>query len=80
MIPFRMLNRSPSNGLHASGLFPEVTQGHSSLNYDRLQAHRRSEELNGALRRNDTERIQTHYALNRPQLIPRKALPTVITE
>jgi hypothetical protein len=77
MIPFRMLNGSPSKGLHMSGLFPDVTNGHQELNYNRLQAHRRVEELNGAMRRNDLDRLRLHFATHRPMLVHRRPMPQI---
>ena len=75
MIPFRKLNGRPGMGLHAG--LPATGDGHAEWNYQRLQAHRRLEEVNGALQRTRTERIQLHYALNRPQLVHRRAMPAI---
>ena len=77
MIPFRMLNGRASKGLHMSGLLPDVSTGHQETNYARLQAHRRTEELNGALRRNDGDKMRTHFALHRPTLVHRRPMPSI---
>ena len=77
MIPFRMLNGRPGKGLHMSGLAPDVSAGHQEMNYARLQAHRRLEELSGVLRKLNVEKLQTHFALRRPTLIHRRGMPQI---
>ena len=77
MIPFRMLNGKPSKGLHMSGLAPDVSGGHQEMNYARLQAHRRVEELNGVLRRINMDKVRAHFTLKRPMLIHRRAMPQI---
>ena len=76
MIPFRMLNGKPGKGLHMSGL-PHVSEGHQEMNYHRLQAHRRLEELNGVLRRINMDKVRAHFTLKRPMLIHRRPMPQV---
>lgn len=75
MIPFRKLNGRVGMGLHTG--IPTVGDGHAEWNFHRLQAHRRLEEVNGALQRNRTERLQLHYAMNRPMLVHRRAMPAI---
>ena len=76
MIPFRMLNGKPGKGLHRSGL-PHVSAGHQEMNYERLQAHRRVEELSGVLRHINMDKVRTHFALRRPMLIHRRPMPQI---
>jgi len=77
MIPYRMLNGRPEKGLHMSGLIPDVTAGHQDWNYERLQAHRRVEELNGAMRRSNADKMRVHFALHRPTLVHRRPMPQI---
>ena len=77
MIPFRMLNGKPGKGLHMSGLAPDVTAGHQEMNYHRLQAHRRLEELNGVLQRINMDKVRAHFTLRRPMLTHRRPMPQI---
>ena len=77
MIPYQMLRTDPKKSLQESGLFPQVTLGHFTQNYARLQGAHRLHDLNANLHRSDVERVRQHYETNRPHLTHRRPMPSI---
>ncbi len=78
MIPYQLLSKTPPvKGLRGDPHFASPGSSHFAESYAQLQTHRRQQELNGALQRNDVERARQHMETYRPRLTHPRQIPSI---